>query len=79
MTIKVRDLLDNSKFSIETEEQLIDQISLESYTRIMEADRRRDKRSVSLSLSYSFGKMQQKRRMNRDREGFGGGGMDMSY
>ena len=79
MIIKVRDLLDNSKFSIETEEQLIDQISLESYTRIMEADRRRDKRSVSLSLSYSFGKMQQKRRMNRDREGFGGGGMDMSY
>ena len=79
MTIKVRDLLDNSQFSIETEEQLIDQISLESYTRIMEADRRRDKRSVSLSLSYSFGKMQQKRRMNRDREGFGGGGMDMSY
>ncbi len=79
MTIKVRDLLDNSKFSIETEEQLIDQISLESYTRIMEADRRRDKRSVSLSLSYSFGKMQQKRRSTGDREGFGGGGMDMSY
>ena len=79
MTIKVRDLLDNSKFSIETEEQLIDQISLESYTRIMDADRRRDKRSVSLSLSYSFGKMQQKRRSTGDREGFGGGGMDMSY
>ena len=79
MTIKVRDLLDNSKFSIETEEQIIDQISLESYTRIMDADRRRDKRSISLSLSYSFGKMQQKRRSTGDREGFGGGGMDMSY
>ena len=79
MTIKVRDLLDNSNFSIATEEELIDQISLESYTRIMDADRRRDKRSISLSLSYSFGKMQQKRRMSRDREGFGGGGMDMSY
>ena len=79
MTIKVRDLLDNSNFSIATEEELIDQISLESYTRIMDADRRRDKRSVSLSLSYSFGKMQQKRRMSGDREGFGGGGMDMSY
>ena len=79
MTIKVRDLLDNSNFSIATEEELIDQISLESYTRIMDADRRRDKRSVSLSLSYSFGKMQQKRRFKGDREGFGGGGMDMSY
>ena len=79
MTIKVRDLLDNSNFSIATEEELIDQISLESYTRIMDADRRRDKRSISLSLSYSFGKMQQKRRMSGDREGFGGGGMDMSY
>ena len=45
----------------------------------MEADRRRDRRSVSLSLSYSFGKMEQKRRFNRDREGFDGGGMDMSY
>ena len=44
----------------------------------MDADRRRDKRSVSLSLSYSFGKMQQKRRSTGDREGFGGG-MDMSY
>ena len=61
MTIKVRDLLDNSNFSIETEEQLIDLISLETYTRIMDADRRRDKRSISLSLSYSFGKMQQKK------------------
>ncbi|MDG2266440.1 MAG: outer membrane beta-barrel family protein [Candidatus Marinimicrobia bacterium] len=79
MTIKVRDLLDNSNFSIATEEELIDQISLESYTRIMDADRRRDKRSISLSLSYSFGKMQQKRRMSGDREGYGGGGMDMSY
>ena len=79
MTFKVRDLLDNSNFSIETEEQLYDLVSLESYTRIMDADRRRDKRSVSLSLSYSFGKMEQKRRFNRDREGFGGGGMDMSY
>ena len=79
MTIKVRDLLDNSNFSIETEEQLIDLISLETYTRIMDADRRRDKRSISLSLSYSFGKMQQKRRFKSDREGFGGGGMDMSY
>ena len=79
MTLKVRDLLDNSNFSIETEEELYDLVSLETYTRIMDADRRRDKRSISLSLSYSFGKMQQKRRGNRDREGFGGGGMDMSY
>ena len=79
MTLKVRDLLDNSNFSIETEEELYDLVSLETYTRIMDADRRRDKRSISLSLSYSFGKMQQTRRGNRDREGFGGGGMDMSY
>jgi hypothetical protein len=45
----------------------------------MEANRRRDKRSVSLSFSYSFGKMEQKRRFKGDREGFDGGGMDMSY
>jgi hypothetical protein len=45
----------------------------------MEANRRRDKRSVSVSFSYSFGKMEQKRRFKGDREGFDGGGMDMSY
>jgi len=79
MTFKVRDLLDNSGFSIETREILEDLVSGEEYIRSMEADRRRDRRSVSLSLSYSFGKMEQKRRFNRDREGFDGGGMDMSY
>ena len=79
MTLKVRDLFDNSGFSIETEEVLYDLIREEDYTRSMEANRRRDKRSVSLSFSYSFGKMEQKRRFNRDREGYDGGGMDMSY
>ena len=79
MTLKVRDLFDNSGFAIETREVLEDLVSGEEYIRSMEADRRRDRRSVSLSLSYSFGKMEQKRRFNRDREGFDGGGMDMSY
>ena len=79
MTVKVRDLFDNSGFGIETSEVLEDLVSGEAYTRSMEADRRRDRRSVSLSLSYSFGKMEQKRRFSRDREGFDGGGMDMSY
>ena len=79
MTLKVRDLFDNSGFGIETSEVLEDLISGEEYIRSMEANRRRDKRSVSLSFSYSFGKMEQKRRFKGDREGFDGGGMDMSY
>ena len=79
MTLKVRDLFDNSRFGIETEEVIYDQIREEYYTRSMEANRRRDKRSVSVSFSYSFGKMEQKRRFKGDREGFDGGGMDMSY
>jgi outer membrane receptor protein involved in Fe transport len=79
MTVKVRDIFDNSGFGIETSEVLEDLVSGEAYIRSMEADRRRDTRSVSLSFSYSFGKMEQKRRFNRDREGFEGGGMDMSY
>ena len=79
MTLKIRDLFDNSGFGIETSELLEDLISGEEYIRSMEANRRRDKRSVSLSFSYSFGKMEQKRRFKGDREGFDGGGMDMSY
>ena len=79
MTLKVRDLFDNSGFGIETSEVLEDLISGEEYIRSMEANRRRDRRSVSLSFSYSFGKMEQKRRSKGDREGFDGGGMDMSY
>ncbi len=79
MTLKVRDLFDNSGFGIETSEVLEDLISGEEYIRSMEANRRRDRRSVSLSFSYSFGKMEQKRRFKGDREGFDGGGMDMSY
>jgi alpha-N-acetylglucosamine transferase len=79
MTLKVRDLFDNSRFGIKTEEVLYDLIREEDYTRSMEANRRRDKRSVSVSFSYSFGKMEQKRRFKGDREGFDGGGMDMSY
>ena len=55
MTLKVRDLFDNSGFAIETKEVLYDVIREEDYTRIMEANRRRDKRSVSISFSYSFG------------------------
>lgn len=78
LTLKISDLLDNAGFSIELEEELEDLVTNETYIQYLNADRRRDRRTVFLVLTYNFGNMEQKRRWKQgDREG--GGMMDMDY
>jgi len=79
LTFKVSDVFDSGKFRINTE-QAVD-LGSESYTQIMEAERRHSPRTMYLTLSYNFGKMEEKKRWGRGREGDHGGGgmMEMDY
>ena len=81
VTLKFDDVFDTKKFVINTE-NVITPIDPEkdTYTQIMNAERRRQQRYMSININYNFGK-QQKKKWNRRNFGGrgGGGGMDMDY
>ena len=75
VTLKVNDLFDSRKFTLDTEQDYTD------YTQLLYADRKRDRRTASINLRYNFGKQQKKRWDGRrfSRVQGSGGGMDMDY
>ena len=75
VTLKVNDLFDSRKFTLDTEQDYTD------YTQLLYADRKRDRRTASINIRYNFGKQQKKRWDGRrfSRGGGSGGGMDMDY
>ena len=81
VTLKLDDVFDTKKFVINTE-NIITPVDPEkdTYTQIMNAERRRQQRYISININYNFGK-QQKKKWNRRNFGGreGGGGMDMDY
>ena len=80
ITLKFDDIFDTKKFVINTENVITNPISQETYTQLMNAERRRGQRYMSVNINYNFGK-QQKKKWNRRNFGGrgGGGGMDMDY
>ena len=80
VTVKFDDIFDTKKFVINTENTITNPISQETYTQLMNAERRRQQRYMSVNINYNFGK-QQKKKWNRRNFGGrgGGGGMDMDY
>ena len=79
-TVKLKDVFDTGGFRIETD-QLIYDDSGNSYNETLEADRRRDNRTLSVNFEYKFGSFQKKKYKREKDQGYGGdgGGMDMSY
>jgi hypothetical protein len=82
LTLKVSDLFDTGKFIIDTSNEVEPtDPDLDSYTRLMYAERQREVRFTSVVLNYNFGKKQNKRwnKNNMRGGGGGGGGMDMDF
>ena len=65
---------------INSENVITNPICQETYTQLMNAERRRGQRYMSVNINYNFGK-QKKKKWNRRNFGGrgGGGGMDMDY
>ena len=82
ITAKFNDIFDSGKFIIDTENEVTNSRTKETYIQRMYAERQRQKRNYSLVLNYNFGK-QQRKKWNRSnfsgRSGGMGGGMDMDY
>ena len=80
ITVKIDDIFDTKKFVINTNNQITNPISEETYTQLMNAERRRQQKYMSINLNYNFGKQQKKKWNRRNFGGRGnGGGMDMDY
>ena len=80
VTVKIDDIFDTKKFVINTDNQITNPISEETYTQLMNAERRRQQKYMSINLNYNFGKQQKKKWNRRNFGGSGnGGGMDMDY
>ena len=79
-TVKLKDVFDTGGFRIETDQLIYDDLG-SSYNETLEADRRRDNRTLSVNFEYKFGSFQKKKYKREKEKGYGGdgGGMDMSY
>ena len=82
-TFKVDDIFNTGKFIIDTDNEVTNSITQETYRQLMYAERQRQRRFASVVLNYNFGK-QQKKKWSRGNfsgrsGGMGGGGMDMDY
>ena len=82
-TFKIDDIFNTGKFIIDTNSEVTNAATGETYRQLMYAERQRQKRYASIVLNYNFGK-QQKKKWNRGNfsgrsGGMGGGGMDMDY
>ena len=82
VTLKVNDLFDTGKFIIDTDNEVTNSVTQETYRQLMYAERQRQRRFASVVLSYNFGKQQKKKwsRGNFSGRSSGmGSGMDMDY
>ena len=81
-TFKVDDIFNTGKFIIDTESEVTNSATGETYRQLMYAERQRQRRFASIVLNYNFGK-QQKKKWGKGsfsgRSGGMGGGMDMDY
>ena len=81
-TFKVDDVFNTGKFIIDTDNEVTNSVTQETYRQLMYAERQRQRRFASVVLSYNFGK-QQKKKWSRGnfsgRSGGMGSGMDMDY
>ena len=75
VTVKFDDIFDTKKFVINTENTITNPISQETYTQLMNAERRRQQRYMSVNINYNFGKQQKKKWNRRNFGGRGGGGL----
>ena len=82
-TFKVDDIFNTGKFIIDTENEVTNSITQETYRQLMYAERQRQRRFASVVLNYNFGKQQKKKWSRGDFSGrsggMGSGGMDMDY
>jgi len=80
ITMKLNDVFDSGKFKINTEHEITNPITDDTYTQIMYAERQRNRRAFSVVFNYNFGKQQKKKfdRSQFQRNG-GGSGMEMDY
>jgi len=81
-TFKVDDIFNTGKFIIDTESEITNSATGETYRQLMYAERQRQKRFASIILNYNFGKQQKKKWSKGSfsgRSGGMGGGMDMDY
>ena len=81
-TFKVDDIFNTGKFIIDTESEVTNSATGETYRQLMYAERQRQKRFASIILNYNFGKQQKKKWSKGSfsgRSGGMGGGMDMDY
>jgi len=81
ITLKISDLFDSGQFSIHTERDVVNDLTGVRSVYILDAERRRQPRTIFLVMSYQFGKMEQKKRWGRGNKdhGDGGGMMDMDF
>ena len=59
-TFKVDDIFNTGKFIIDTDNEVTNSITQETYRQLMYAERQRQRRFASVVLSYNFGKQQKK-------------------
>ena len=81
-TFKVDDIFNTGKFIIDTDSEVTNSATGETYRQLMYAERQRQKRFASIVLNYNFGKQQKKKWSKGSfsgRSGGMGGGMDMDY
>ena len=75
-------IFNTGKFIIDTDNEVTNSATGETYRQLMYAERQRQRRFASIVLNYNFGK-QQKKKWSRGsfsgRSGGMGGGMDMDY
>ena len=81
-TFKIDDIFNTGKFIIDTESEVTNSATGETYRQLMYAERQRQRRFASIVLNYNFGKQQKKKWSKGSfsgRSGGMGGGMDMDY
>ena len=81
-TFKVDDIFNTGKFIIDTDNEVTNSVTKETYRQLMYAERQRQRRFASIVLNYNFGKQQKKKWSKGSfsgRSGGMGGGMDMDY
>jgi hypothetical protein len=81
-TFKVDDIFNTGKFIIDTDNEVTNSATGETYRQLMYAERQRQRRFASIVLNYNFGKQQKKKWSKGSfsgRSGGMGGGMDMDY
>ena len=81
-TFKVDDIFNTGKFIIDTDSEVTNSATGETYRQLMYAERQRQRRFASIVLNYNFGKQQKKKWSKGSfsgRSGGMGGGMDMDY